>query len=189
MPVFKQMSTVWASVPGSIWQWNLSLQLTLHIVDLPKKLLKLWPWNSDIPQSKPWSFWESHTLFHTIFTLFLPFCLPLKLLPFPIPSQIHDFYNYYWYINTHKTLLWPFSVSYMCICLKLTTWFWIAYLWKRTDSLAWQPLISYSSSSRDGVLWHFFPIHIGMSTGVVIIRVVFRQPYCWNFLMLHPCHV
>lgn len=49
----------------------------------------------------------------------------LQLLPPPILSQIHDFYNY-GYTHTH-ILLSTFSVAYTYMCLGLTTWDWINY--------------------------------------------------------------
>lgn len=38
------------------------------------------------------------------------------------------------------------------------------------------------SSSGDGVLWGFLP-HIVLSTGGLIVQVLFSQPYCWGFIV------
>lgn len=113
--------------------------------------------------------------------------------PLPTPprsSQISElFFNHYYrnickYIYKHTCLhilLSPLNATHMCICLKLTTWNWTTYQGahhlRRLILFPQHLLIAYSSSFRDGALWDF-----SYPWWHVIVKVLFRWPYTWDFI-------
>lgn len=72
----------------------------------------------------------------------------------------------------------------MYMCLGLPTWDWITYqrtFQEQTDSLSQKSDTVYSFSLQAGPCV-ISPIHIGMSASIVIFQVLFRHPYCQDFM-------
>lgn len=149
----------------------------------------IWPRNFIVL----YSFWPTHHLF-SVFLLFeyhtwllhlhLSF-LSLYLLyslKFMISLLFHIYkyiYTYtYMYIYIH-ILLSPFSMDL----------FWADHLGldnlsvgsslEKANSPS-QPLITFSSQGVGPC--EIYPIHVGRSASIVIVEVLFMQPYCWDFM-------
>lgn len=73
----------------------------------------------------------------------------------------------------------------MYIYPKLITWDWTTFVgshpWRPLAPFSQPPLVTCSCSFR-GSTCGITPIHTDMSTGIVIMPFLFRQPYCREFI-------
>lgn len=102
---------------------------------------------------------------------------------------MHIYIYLYAYVHIYINLLSLFSVAPVCVCMRL---FIVDHLGmgslSRGLSLEKTESLSLSSYYLPVVLHlgvgtcKIFLIHINMSTGIVIVTVLFRKPCCWNFI-------
>lgn len=126
---------------------------------------------------------------------FYPSHLPIKpLLCLPSPNLWTLYYCYiymhlYMYINMHTciyNLLSPFNAPHMCMCpgLRLGIWH------PRSELIHGETVLSLRTFNAAALLelepCGVFPIYNGMSAGVAILLVLFRQLYCQNSCACFP---
>lgn len=126
---------------------------------------------------------------------------PLSNSPRVLSSQIHDLhFNYYYlcvcvHVCMHTglyDLLSPFSFAYMYMCLGLSTWIGqpMGEPLEETNSHSlskhWPFHLDEVTLRLDVGPCGISPAHVGMSTSIIILLVLFRQPNYWELMGVAP---
>lgn len=150
-------------------------------------------------------FWVTHSWVPQF--LFTPILSLPVLLMFPNPN-LSCIYNLFLCVCVCVYLYYSKILCYICICIMLCIciicwdhWNYLCHLYVWLGLTTWNEksirglvlkedrfihlsavIIICGSLSRGGIWWDFSPVHLGMATYLVIMLVLLRQQYCWDFM-------